>query len=136
MKTLFTALSLLVMCIDSFAQDSAKTSEAERIAPKSIEGLRMTFKDYVCYQTIFLFWPGGRYTSVGMALPTCHSFVEMQTEAGFYHWRVTDSRHAFLDFGPQRNKRETYKFVFDTPSKATGYLADDVRPYSFSFEKP
>jgi hypothetical protein len=79
---------------------------------------------------------GGKYTSVAMALPTCHSYLEMHTEAGSYEWHVTDGRHAYLSFGPTDHKRQVYKFVFDTPSTATGYLAEDVRTYTFNFDKP
>jgi hypothetical protein len=120
----------------AFGQAPVNTSGTKQIPPESIEGLRMTFQDYVCYQTIFLFWAGGKYTSVAMALPTCHSYLEMHTEAGSFEWRVTDERHAYLSFGPTGHKRRVYKFVFDTPSTATGYLAEDVRPYTFNFDKP
>jgi hypothetical protein len=96
----------------------------------------MTFRDYVCYESVFLFWPDGRYASVGMALPTCHSYVEMQTEAGKYEWHVTDSRHAYLVFGPSKDKQQVYKFTFDTPANAKGYIPEDARPYTFRFDKP
>ena len=110
-------------------------ADDQQVAPKSIKGLRMTFRDYVCYESMFLFWPDGRYTSVGMALPTCHSYLEMHTEAGKYEWHVTDSRHAFLVFSPSKGKKQVYKFTFDTPTLATGYLEEDVRPYTFNFDK-
>lgn len=96
----------------------------------------MTFRDYVCYENVFLFWSDARYTSVGMALPTCHSFLEAGRESGKYEWHVTDSRHAYLVFGPSEDKRQVYKFTFDTPTRATGYLPEDVRPYTFKFDKP
>jgi hypothetical protein len=111
-------------------------AEDQQVAPKSIEGLRMTFRDYVCYESMFLFWADGRYTSVATALPTCHSYVEMDTEAGKYEWHVTDSRHAFLVFAPSKGKKQVYKFTFDTPTLATGYLSEDVRPYTFNFDRP
>ena len=60
----------------------------------------------------------------------------MHTEAGKYEWQVTDSRHAFLVFGPSKGKKQVYKFTFDTPTLATGYLEEDVRPYKFNFDKP
>ena len=60
----------------------------------------------------------------------------MHTEAGKYEWHVTDSRHAFLVFGPSKGKKQVYKFTFDTPTLATGYLSEDVRPYTFNFDKP
>jgi hypothetical protein len=106
------------------------------IAPESIEGLRMTFRDYICYESVFLFWPDAKYTSVSMALPTCHSYLEMHTEAGKYEWHVIDSRHAYLVFGPSEDKQQVYKFTFDTPTHAKGYLPEDARPYTFKFDKP
>jgi hypothetical protein len=36
----------------------------------------------------------------------CHSYVEMNTEAGKYEWHVTDSRHAFLVFSPSKGKKQ------------------------------
>ena len=130
---------LLLICMSAFlaaAQEPARSAHAKLIAPKSIEGLRMTFRDYVSYESIFLFWPDARYTSVGMALPTCHSYVEMQTESGKYEWHFTDSRHAYLVFGPSEDKQQLYKFTFDTPTRATGYLPEDGRPYTFKIDKP
>jgi hypothetical protein len=64
------------------------------------------------------------------------AMLEMQTESGKYEWHFTDSRHAYLVFGPSEDKQQVYKFTFDTPTRATGYLPDDGRPYTFKIDKP
>jgi hypothetical protein len=60
----------------------------------------------------------------------------MQKKAGKYEWHVTDSRHAYLVFGPSENKQQVYKFTFETPAQAKGFIEGDARPYTFKFDKP
>jgi hypothetical protein len=146
MKAMRTVKSLLLLVLLStmhaLSQESSPSThpttekDVQMIAPKSIEGLRMTFEDYVCYESVYLFWPDGRYTSVGMALPTCHSYVEMQTEYGKYEWHVIDSSRASLLLRPRKGKQQVYKFTFDTPAQATGYIPNDPRRYNFRFDQP
>jgi hypothetical protein len=140
MKTSILTVAMLAVAAMANAQDASPStgvhnSHGESVAPESIDGLRMTFRDYICYESMFLFWPD-RYTSVSMALPTCHSYLEMHTEAGKYEWHVTDSRHAYLVLRPSKDKQQMYKFTFDTPAQAKGYIPDDTRPYTFKFEEP
>lgn len=53
-----------------------------------------------------------------------------EVRSGKYQWQVLGKGKAILKL-----EDETYTLTFTSPSKATGTVEDDVRVYTFSFEK-
>ncbi len=128
---------ILASTVPVIAQDK-HASPGKQIAPKSTAGEEMTlWDDRHCAKIVFLFWADGNYTSAGMVVPGCHSFIEVTAESGTYEWDITGFRHGFLELRRSGGITEKYKLTFDTPMKATGFISEeDPRPYKFTFKNP
>ena len=99
--------------------------QSEGIVPKSLAGMKMKYSDLHGHYT-YVFAGDGTYSWKSTRE---HEPPEMRK--GSYKWTVTGDRHATLDCGED----EVFTLSFDSPSHAKGTVTDDVRVYSFVFEK-
>jgi hypothetical protein len=130
MKNTIVKLALLTLVIAQPVLSAPKS-----IAPENITGMRMTFMDHLCYESTYVFFPDGKYTSAAMANPACHGYTEPTTSKGTYEWHVTDATHATLVLKADGQEPEECKLTFSTPERATGQTTFDLNRLNFRFER-
>lgn len=116
-------LLLIATCSASAGSLAGKEDRETNVVPKSVAGLKMKYKDlhgsYVCS-----FSSDGTYS---FSSQRANEQPEIRT--GKYQWQVKGNRIAFLSL----SEDEVYTLTFESQTKASGKVKDDVRTYYFTF---
>lgn len=125
-KLLGVAITILTLYFLPFPPASNAAPKSREIVPKSIAGMKMKYSD-LHGDYVFIFAKDGTYSWTSGR----EGEKPEQRDGGKYQWHVKGTRDAVLELA----ENDTYTLTFDSPTHAKGKVTDDVRTYSFTFEK-
>jgi hypothetical protein len=126
LKLIALSATMLGLCHLTLPPSAQAAPESRSIVPKSIAGMKMKYSD-LHGNYVFSFAEDGTYSWTSGR----EGEKPEQRESGKYQWHLKSAGNAVLEL----SGNDTYTLTFDSPTHAKGNVTDDVRTYSFTFEK-